>query len=96
MDVLGARLYTPGSKRVGGQAGSEPIGEGLRRCEVVIVEACLGVGMRERHGGYLQKAAMRVELKREKREFEGFGGGREENEKRESCEPKIRKRRGFV
>lgn len=83
MDVFGARLDPPGGEGIGGQAGLEPIGEGLRIGEVG--------GFGGRHIGDSEKPA-RVKRERDFGEEVQGGGfwGREEKEKREGGKDEVR------
>lgn len=87
VDVLGAGLDAPGGEGVGGEAGTEPVGEGLGVGEVVA--AASGEG----HGGDFEETA-RAKWETENLGFgeEGLsagGGGGEEEADGESSEEEI-------
>lgn len=94
MNVLGAGLHTPGGEGVRRQTDLEPVGERLRRGEVVATREKINLRVRRGvgHDGDFKKAT-RVQGEREKRTSGGEGGlsgGREEKANREGCEEEIR------
>lgn len=86
MDVLRAGFGAPGCEGIGGETGTEPIGEGLRGGEVVAVGVVVGEG---HDGDFVETAGVKLGIG-ENDDWGNVFRGIEKDEESKSGENEIR------